>query len=374
MTNKAVASAEVNAKGKVTTQKITQLVIFVLNVFLLGYILFSFRTKIIAPLATLTDRFRKMATGDLSVRTGIKSSDEIGEVCSSADAMADTMSTMVSNILSSANSVTKTVAELQDRAERTAKGARDQSGQAAQIATAAEEMSQTITEIASNSAVASETSTSARDLAQNGQGVAQEAVETVNRVYLSTIELSTTIEKLNTRTQEINDIVTVITDIADQTNLLALNAAIEAARAGEQGRGFAVVADEVRKLAERTIKATQEITGKIRAVQGEATSTMASMEQASGEVTKANEFIRSVGDSLGAIVNAVHNVRDQITQIATAVEEQSAVSDDVARNIERTSNIARDMEKMSDDVMSEVKSLIVVASQLTGAAGIIKVK
>lgn len=374
LTNKAVAAAESSAKGKVTTQKAAQLAIFVLNVFLLGYILFSFRTKIIIPLATLNGRFQKMATGDLSVRTGIKSLDEIGEVCISADAMANTMSTMVGNIVASSNSVASTVDQLQHSAERTAKGARDQSGQATQIATAAEEMSQTITEISRNSAVASDTSTTARDLAQNGQNAALEAVEAVNRVYMATIELATTIEKLNTRTHEIGDIVTVITDIADQTNLLALNAAIEAARAGEQGRGFAVVADEVRKLAERTIKATKEITVKIKAVQEDATSTMESMQQASSEVTKANDFIHSVGESLGSIVDAVQRVGDQITQIAAAVEEQSAVSDDVARNIERTSAIATEMERMSDNVMNEVNSLIAVAHQLAGAAGTIKVR
>lgn len=343
--------------------------------FLLSLFFFMLsRKKIIAPLARLTEDFHVMSKGDLSVRTGITSSDEIGTACASADAMADTMSTLVSNIIASANSVAKTVDQLQKSAQQTAEGAREQSGQAAQIAASAEEMSQTILEISSNSGIAADTSTTARDVAQNGQGIAREAIETVNRVHAATNELGSTIEKLNARTHEISDIVTVITDIADQTNLLALNAAIEAARAGEQGRGFAVVADEVRKLAERTIHATQEITGKIRAVQEEAVSTVQSMHQASGEVIKANDFICNVGNSLSSIVEAVQKVQDQITQIATAVEQQSAVSDDVARNIERTSAIAKNMERMADDVMSEVSSLTVIATQLTQSICSIRVR
>jgi methyl-accepting chemotaxis protein len=248
----------------------------------------------------------------------------------------------------------------------------NQSGQAQQIATAAEEMSHTITDIAKNASVASTTSSEAKDLVEGGRDITDAAVETINEVNTSTIELATMVDKLNNRVNEIGGIVTVIKDIADQTNLLALNAAIEAARAGEQGRGFAVVADEVRKLAERTIKATAEITERVNAVQAESAETAKSMEKSSKGVTKATGHVKNLNNVLQTIVASVQTVRDQITQIATAVDEQSAASEEVASNIEKTSSISKDMEQMAADMAREIDKLAGVAEELKTATERIK--
>ena len=337
--------------GLIGILTVTVMVILIVNFFL-------------KPLSYLTEKVRQLSDGDLRTEIAYSAKDEIGVLAQSMNKMIESFNRIIRNIVTSTGEVVSSVDIMRARAEKTTEGARKQSGQAQQIAAAAEEMSQTITDIARNATEASNSSEDAMKTATSGKEVADGAVTTVNKVYTSTVELASMVEKLNNRASEIGGIVTVIKDIADQTNLLALNAAIEAARAGEQGRGFAVVADEVRKLAERTIKATAEITGKINAVQTESEQTTKSMEEASHEVTSATEYIRQVGDSLNRIVDSVQKVRDQITQIATAVDEQSAASEEVANNIEKTSNISKEMEKMSDEVMNEIRGLVKTAEEL----------
>lgn len=222
--------------------------------------------------------------------------------------------------------------------------------------------------IARNASIASETDEEAMQTAESGKAISDGAVETVNRVYTSSVELAATVKKLNVRVGEIGEIVTVIKGIADQTNLLALNAAIEAARAGEQGRGFAVVADEVRRLAERTIAATTEISEKIGAVQAESDETTKSMGKASEEVTRANDHIKHVSGSLVHIVESVQKVRDQITLIATAIDEQSSASEEVSNNAAGTSVIAKEMEKASEEVMHEANRLVLLEEDLRSFA------
>jgi methyl-accepting chemotaxis protein len=345
-----------------------------IGLLVLAYMWAALQRKIAKPLSHLNQEVNAIAKGDLRVSINHDGADEIGNLAMSIDGMKETFGTMINRIITSSTNVISTVDVLRTRAEKTTESTQNQSAQAAQIATAAEEMSQTITDIAKNASAAADTSAEAMDIASGGKEVAAGAVETVNRVSTSTVELATMVERLNSRVGEIGDIVTVIKDIADQTNLLALNAAIEAARAGEQGRGFAVVADEVRKLAERTIKATAEISGKIGAVQTESEKTANSMGEASEEVTKSTKYIRNVGDSLESIVGVVQKVRDQITQIAASVEEQSAAAEEVSKNIEKTSTIATDMEKLSHEVMHEVVRLTDIKEELRNATEGFKTK
>ncbi len=326
----------------------------------------------LAPLSVLIDKVTKVGEGYTDTSLYIEGKDEIAKMSQSVDTVIKYFSKMVNGIIMSSRKIMPVVEVLNTRADAVSKGAINQSGQAQQIATAAEEMSQTITDIARNASVASATSSEAMEIVDGGKKITDMTVETINDVNASTQELDAMVRKLNGRVGEIGGIVTVIKDIADQTNLLALNAAIEAARAGEQGRGFAVVADEVRKLAERTIKATAEITERINAVQTESAETSKSMEKSSKGVTKATGHIQNLNNVLETIVESVQKVRDEITHIAAAVEEQSAASEEVANNIEKTSIISKDMEKMAADVMQEIDKLTGVAGELKTATEKIK--
>jgi len=344
----------------------------------IALLLFGFIVLLARPIRNelnyLSRKMDVLSSGDLTVDMTSDRQDEVGQCIVSLQKMVGTFNDTVNGILSEATTIIGTIDVLRISAEKTSAGTRTQSRQATQIATASEEMSQTITDISRNASDASQSSDEAMETASKGKEVAEGAVTTVNRVYTSTVELSKMVDRLNGTVGEIGNIVTVIKGIADQTNLLALNAAIEAARAGEQGRGFAVVADEVRKLAERTIRATGEITEKIGAVQTESEQTARFMHEASNEVTKATEYIERVGDSLNHIFEAVRKVRDQITHIATAVEEQTVASGEVASNIEKTAAISTDLEKMADHVMNEISGLTKVVEHLRGSAANFKTK
>lgn len=330
----------------------------------LGLVTWIITKSIIKPIYDIMAKVRRIAGGDLTVHIKSSNKCEIGMLAGSLKTMLSSFNKILNSIELTAFKIISTVDLLKEKSELTTQGANEQYDHAAYIKNSAEQMSITITDIAKNSTTASNTSVHAMDNASKGKDLAEKAVGKITALHSSTSELSETIESLNKKVFEIGDILTVINEIADQTNLLALNAAIEAARAGEQGRGFAVVADEVRKLAERTIKATDEISSKISSIRSESDKTTDSMEQAVSSVSEATDAINQIGDTLSLIVDTVQDSRDQIMQIATAVEEQSSVSQEVTNNIEKTSSIAQDIQHMSEDVMNDVNNLKDSAQEL----------
>jgi len=244
--------------------------------------------------------------------------------------------------------------------------------QAGTVATASEEMSCTSSEIANNCLMAVESSQRASDSASSGFGVVQETVDEMGRIAERVKESAQTVESLGARSDQIGEIVGTIEDIADQTNLLALNAAIEAARAGEQGRGFAVVADEVRALAERTTKATKEIGTMIKAIQMETKGAVSSMEEGVKAVEKGTIDAARSGHALQEILEQANSVTMQINQIATAAEEQTATTNEITNNIQQITEVVHETAKGSQESAAAANQLSRLAEELQQLVGTFK--
>jgi methyl-accepting chemotaxis protein len=333
----------------------------IVAIIILIFAILSFTLKpLIKFVGDLSEISHKYSDMDISYKGG----NEISHVSNNVLKLIRHLSTMINMVMYTASKTLTLVDILNDIVKKTSRGIKKQTEQSVQIATASEEMSQSIGDIARNAAMAADTSTNALTIATKGKEVTDHVVTSVLEVHKSSVELSSMVAKLNNHVEEIGGIVIMIKNIADQTNLLALNAAIEAARAGEQGRGFAVVADEVRKLAERTIKATDEISSKIETVQSESHQTAAFMVEATTISAGAAESIGSVGDSLNSIVKEIQKAKDEVTKIAVAVEEQSSMTDQVAKNIEETSSIAQEIEKLAESVAAEVTKLTTVSDEM----------
>ncbi|PWB70704.1 hypothetical protein C3F09_08790 [candidate division GN15 bacterium] len=304
-----------------------------------GVLADSFR-KLIKYMNDLAGASQRMADNDLTVDIQPKSEKDV--LGNSFKTMAHNLSTMIRQLSENARELVSAATEIASSSEQMSKGAKDQSDQVTQVSTAVEEMTATILESSKNAGEASNAARNAADTATGGGRIVNDTIQGMQKIATVVRESADSIGKLARSADQIGEIIGVIDDIADQTNLLALNAAIEAARAGEQGRGFAVVADEVRKLAERTGKATGEITEMIKGIQKETADAVTSMEAGILEVDKGRELADRAGSSLNEIVNMAVRVTDMITQMATATEEQSSAAEQISKNVEHISGVTRE--------------------------------
>ncbi|MBY0310876.1 MAG: methyl-accepting chemotaxis protein [Phycisphaerales bacterium] len=255
------------------------------------------------PIAFVVETVQKVADGDLTQRLNIQRGDEIGKLGTSFDKLMDTLHGIIREVSGSSNDV---------------------AAASTQIAASAEEMSASVTEVAREAAKAADAAAESGKIAGEGGEVVLETVNGMKAIDTAVTESAQSVQELGARGQQIGDVIKVINDIADQTNLLALNAAIEAARAGEHGRGFAVVADEVRKLAERTTKATEEIAGSITSIQQETASAVEKMNHGTKQVRVGVERAGVAGESLERIVSGAKEVAGMIQSISAAAEEAGA--------------------------------------------------
>lgn len=297
---------------------------------------------VIVPLKEGVSALEKMATGDLTVRITSTYKGDHQIIKNSINVMAESFSTALSEVTEAVQATASASNEISSSSEEMAAGAQEQSSQTTEVASAVDQMTKTIIETTKNSSTAAEAAKNSGAIAKEGGKVVSETIEGMNRVALVVKKSAETVQALGKSSDQIGEIIQVIDDIADQTNLLALNAAIEAARAGEQGRGFAVVADEVRKLAERTTKATKEIATMIKQIQKDTEGAVVSMKLGTEEVEKGKALADKAGKSLTAIIQGSEEVVDLITQVAAASEEQSSAAEQISKNIEGISNVTNE--------------------------------
>ncbi|MDU0458381.1 MAG: methyl-accepting chemotaxis protein [Geobacteraceae bacterium] len=317
---------------------------------LLAFILGLISARMInRPLREAVDFANLIASGDLTHKAECHSQDETGQLILAMNGMTDRLHGIVSQVSGTSTQVADAAAQLHATAERIATGAEEVAAQAATVATAGEEMSATSGDIAQNCQMAAEGAQRASEAAQNGAAVVNATITVMGQITDKVQESARTVDSLGARSDQIGAIIGTIEDIADQTNLLALNAAIEAARAGEQGRGFAVVADEVRALAERTSRATREIGDMIKAIQSETRGAVAAMEQGVSQVESGTVEAARSGESLGDILQQISDVAMQVNQIAIAAEEQTATTSEISSNISQITDVVQKTSQGAND-------------------------
>jgi len=258
---------------------------------------------------------------------------------------------------------------LATRVEQVSHGAEMQRSRVNSTATAMEEMNTTVLEVAKNAGQASDQSEQTKHKANDGSALVNKVVQSINLVNKVASTLQTNMQELGAQAESIGGVMNVISDIADQTNLLALNAAIEAARAGEAGRGFAVVADEVRKLAEKTMSATQEVGANITAIQQSAHTNIDEVGAAAKAVAEATELANISGQALSEIVALASASSSVVASIATAAEEQSATFEEINQAVEEISKIVGETSDGMVQSSAAVQELSKMAHELNTVMG-----
>ncbi len=355
-------TADKAAKGQIVTNVIIIVISILLSIIIAAFI----SNAITRSLANVFTTMASIADGDLTSRSTILSKDEMGMLGLEINVMGEKLTGIIKRLADNSMSVSSAAIQMHSTAEQMATSTEELAAQASTIATACEEMAATSTEIARNCHMAALDSSKANEAALDGTRVVEETVQVMQRIATKVQATSTTVESLGARSDQIGEIISTIEDIADQTNLLALNAAIEAARAGEQGRGFAVVADEVRALAERTTRATREIGEMIKSIQTETRQAVSAMEEGVREVEHGTIEASKSGEALQHILDQIASVTSQVNQIAVAAEEQTATTREINNNIQQITDVAQLTSTSSHEEAAAANQLANLAEDLKG--------
>ena len=295
------------------------------------------------PINKMSEALKDIAQGegDLTRRVDDSSKDELGEMGKWFNTFMDKIHDVICEVVKNTMQVASAANEIAASSDEMSSSMSQQTDQTLQVASAVEQMSSTVAEVANKSANASKTAQDAGSQAREGGQVVQDMINEMRNISEVVNRTAVSINGLGARGEEIGQIIGVINDIADQTNLLALNAAIEAARAGEHGRGFAVVADEVRKLAERTVQATEEVAKSITAIQTETSQAVEQMSEGTERVNEGVTYAEKAGNALEAIVNGSKQVSSMIQSIAAASDQQATATHEISRSLDTINSVTR---------------------------------
>jgi methyl-accepting chemotaxis protein len=323
--------------------------------------------SITKPLGYGASLANRIAEGDLTARIENISKDETGQLLGAIQNMVEGLRRIIGEVKAAATNIASAGQTLNTNSTLMSQGAGEQAARTSQVASASEEMSQTILDVARSTSSIEASATNTAKLARDGETVVDSSVDKVRSIAHTIGVSADLVRSLGERSNQIGQIINVIEDIADQTNLLALNAAIEAARAGEAGRGFAVVADEVKKLAERTGNSTAEISSMIKAMQLEVHEVVVSMESITGEVRTGVELSTQAGDVLRSIVGSVDQLHIMVQQIASASEEMASTSEQISKDIEMIASVSKDTSGNSDGIARASQELTELSVNLEKA-------
>ncbi|CAE6768758.1 methyl-accepting chemotaxis protein [Nitrospira defluvii] len=325
--------------------------------------------RITSRLSTIESCFQTISTGDLRVRIPVQGEDEVARLSQATNGLLDNLESMIGRVAVVTEQLASAAVELSATAVQISGGTARLTSRASHTAAAVEQMNATVGQVAQNSGQAACLARETVETAQDGGAVVSSTISGMQLLATAVTSSSTIITELGKSSDQIGMIVRTIEDIADQTNLLALNAAIEAARAGEQGRGFAVVADEVRKLAERTTKATKEISDMIRQIQQDTRGAVDSMQDGTRKVAAGMELANRTGEALAQIVRMVSQSADMIQQIAIASEEQSTATQQIAADIENVAQVTKESAAGADESAKACQNLSEMAIDLQRLVG-----
>jgi methyl-accepting chemotaxis protein len=340
-----------------------------LGLLVLGLWGWSVYRHVVKPLAGVRDLVTKVESEkDFRTQATVSSQDEVGQVLDAFNRLLKAMRGAIHDMGESATDVSQTAHALRESSEALSKRVTTQSEAASNIASAMEEMTVSVSVVAGQAKDAKEASLQAGEMADNGAEVISHAAHEIDCIAEAVNRCSSLMNELEGHSQRINSVVSVIREVADQTNLLALNAAIEAARAGEQGRGFAVVADEVRKLAERTSLSTREIAETVGNIQSGTRLVKTSMEDAVASVERGVVRARDASDAIRQVNTHANQSTQQVTEISGAISEQSAALTEIAKQIEVIAQMAAENNNTAETSVNDANELNTVADRLKQTA------